>query len=110
VPPAFDQQQQYPYPAASQAFPQQLQQPSATSPQPQYGQPGQQAYPQQYQYGKEYSAAAGSPPAGYQQPYPGQPGVAGMTQQFGQMHVSQVPLLFFTPRSLDVDMCSLILP
>jgi hypothetical protein len=92
VPPAFDQQQQYSYPPAGQAFAQQQQQqPAATSPQSQYPQQAQQAYPQQYQYGPEYGTAAGSPTAGYQQPYPGQPGVGGMTQQFGQMHVSQVP-------------------
>jgi len=53
-----------------------------------YGQP--QAYPQPgYQYGQEYQAPS---PNMYQQQYPGQAGVAGVTNQMQHLHVSQVPI------------------
>lgn len=51
-----------------------------------YGQP--QGYSQPgYQYGQEYQAPS---PTMYQQPYPGQAGVAGVTNQLQHLHVSQV--------------------
>jgi len=85
----YNQQPQQPYPApgyspaAPAAVPVQSQQG-----QPQvYGQPQTYAQPG-YQYGQEYQAPS---PNMYQQPYPGQAGVAGVTNQMQHLHVSQVP-------------------
>ena len=68
-------------------------QPTAAVPPAQYGQypaPSQPGYPQPqpgYQYGQEYQQPnPNMQPQGYQ----GQPGVGGITNQFQNMHVSQV--------------------
>jgi len=104
MPAAYDQQQ-YQYPSGQgypQAYPQQ--QPADASSPPPYLQ--QQGYPQQHQYGQDYKAAGGSPQTAYpQQPYPGQPGVAGMTQQFQQMHVAQVLYSHSPPFCHDYRRC-----
>lgn len=75
APPVYDQQSQYP-----------LQQ-SQTQPPAQYGQPPDHTQQQGYHYGQEYQQTS---PHLYQQGFQGQTGVSGMTNQFQQMHVSQV--------------------
>ena len=78
--------QTYPPPAYSQAAP-------AVGPvQSQAGQPQGYGHPQAYpppgyQYGQDYKAPD---PNMYQQPYPGQTDVAGVTNQMQHLHVSQV--------------------
>lgn len=96
APAVYDQSaQQAQYPA--QAYQQQQGQPAAApAAQGQYGQypvPAQPGYPQPgYQYGQEYQQPSPSlQPQGFQ----GQAGVGGITNQFQNMHVSQVSLIIY---------------
>jgi len=95
----YNQQPQQPYPspgyptATPAAVPAQSQQGQTQA----YGQPQTYAQPG-YQYGQEYQAPS---PNMYQQPYPGQAGVAGVTNQMQHLHVTQV-CPTFEVRSADL--------